>query len=81
MPVVLRYALARLGIFVVVGVVLYLFGFRAFALVLTALVLSLPLSYAVLRNQRGALTEWINRKSANRRAEKAKLRAALRGDD
>lgn len=80
MPIVLRYAASRLAIFVLVGAVLYLLGFRAYALVLCAAVLSLPLAYALLRRQQAELTAWIRKKTARRRAEKAQLRAALRGD-
>jgi C4-dicarboxylate-specific signal transduction histidine kinase len=77
----LVYTAARIALFLSVAVVLYLVGFRTFALVLLALVISMPLSYVVLRRQREAFAAQVERRVEHRRAEKEKLRAALRGDD
>jgi uncharacterized membrane protein len=75
------YTAGRLALFLVVAAALYLVGFRAPLLLLLALVISMPLSYLVLRRQREAFAEQVARKVERRRAEKEKLRAALRGDD
>jgi C4-dicarboxylate-specific signal transduction histidine kinase len=75
------YTAGRVALFFAVAAVLYLVGFRTFALVLLALVISMPLSYVVLRRQREAFAEQVERRVERRRAEKEKLRAALRGDD
>ncbi len=75
------YTLARIGIFVVAGAALYAVGFRHWALVFGALVISLPVSWFVLRKQRQAFGERIASHQAARREQKQKLRAALRGDD
>jgi hypothetical protein len=75
------YTAGRVALFVAVAAALYAVGFRTFALVLLALVISMPLSYVVLRRQREAFGEQVARRVERRRAEKEKLRAALRGDD
>jgi hypothetical protein len=75
------YTAGRFVLFLLVAAALYLVGFRTFALVLLALVISMPLSYVVLRRQREAFAEQVARRVERRRAEKEKLRAALRGDD
>jgi C4-dicarboxylate-specific signal transduction histidine kinase len=75
------YTAGRVALFFAVAAELYLVGFRTFALVLLALVISMPLSYVVLRRQREAFAEQVERRVERRRAEKEKLRAALRGDD
>jgi hypothetical protein len=75
------YTAGRLALFLVVAAALYLVGFRAPLLLLLALVISMPLSYLVLRRQREAFAEQVARKVERRRAEKETLRAALRGDD
>jgi hypothetical protein len=77
----LTYTAGRIALFVVVGALLYLVGFRNFVLVLLALVISMPLSYVVLRRQREAFAVQVAGRLEHRRAEKEKLRAALRGDD
>ena len=71
------YTLYRFGVFVLVAAALYAVGFRAWLLVLAALVISAPISFLLLRRQREAFARRVER----RQAEKARLRAALRGDD
>jgi hypothetical protein len=78
---VVTYTAGRIALFLVVGVVLFLVGFRSFLLVLLALVISMPLSYVVLRKQREAFAVQVGHRLSHRRAEKERLRAALRGDD
>lgn len=73
----LAYTVARLGLFVVVAGLLYLFGLRRFALVVVALLITLPLSYVALRRQRAALSGQIQRRVQRR----TQLRSQLRGDD
>jgi hypothetical protein len=74
------YTAGRLALFLVVAALLYAIGFRTFALVLLALVISMPLSYLVLRRQREAFAAQVAQRVEHRRAEKEKLRADLRGD-
>ncbi len=75
------YTAGRLGCFLAVFAVLYLLGFRSFFLVLGALLLSAPLSFVLLRKVRMQWGAHLEQTRAQRKAEKAKLRAALRGDD
>jgi hypothetical protein len=75
------YTAGRIALFVVVGAVLFAVGFRGFLLPLLALAVSMPLSYLVLRKQREAFAVQVGHRLSRRRAEKEKLRAALRGDD
>lgn len=77
----LGYTLARLGLMAATAGVLYLVGLRSWLLAFAALVVSLPLSWLVLRRQRQALGSYLASRSERRTAEKAELRAALRGDD
>lgn len=77
----LLYTLGRIAIFAVVAAVLYAFGFRSVILVVLALVLSMPLSYVLLRGVRLQMSAQIEEKLARRRAEKERLRSTLRGDD
>lgn len=71
------YTLARVGVFLAVGGVLWLFGFRSWALAFMALLLSLPISLALLRKQRRAFADDLDRRMRERR----ELRAKLRGDE
>jgi hypothetical protein len=77
---VVAYTLGRIGVFAAVAGVLYLIGFRNYALVLLALLISMPLSYLVLRRQRTAFADSVSERLERRRAEKESLRAELRGD-
>ncbi len=71
------YTLARLAVFVAVGAVLWLLGFRSWALVFVALLLSLPVSLVLLRKQRAALARDLEQRQERRRA----LRSKLDGDE
>lgn len=75
------YTVARVMIFVACVIVLFLVGFRSWFLVLGALLLSAPLSFFLLRKQREAFATRVEGRMSKRQAEKAKLRAALAGDD
>ncbi len=71
------YTLARIAVFFAIGAVLWLFGFRSWALAFVALLLSLPVSLLLLRKQRTAFAEDLERRARERR----ELRAKLRGDE
>jgi hypothetical protein len=73
---VLTYSLGRLALFAVVAGGLYLIGFRSWFLILIALLLSMPLSYFLLRRPRMAFARRIEERGEQRR----ELRAKLRGD-
>ena len=77
----LIYTLARLGVFVGSLVILYVIGFRSWFLALGALLVSAPLSYFLLRRQRERFAQRVEGRVSRRRAERQRLRAALRGDD
>lgn len=68
------YTLARVGLFCAVAGVMWLFGFRSWALAFTALLLSLPISLALLRKQRRAFADDLARRRRSRRELRAKLR-------
>ncbi|MEP6695877.1 MAG: DUF4229 domain-containing protein [Pseudonocardiales bacterium] len=71
------YSLGRAAIFLAVAALLALVGFRSWALIVGALLVSLPLSYFVLRGPRAAFAEQLAKRSRERR----ELRAKLRGDE
>ena len=71
------YTAGRLAIFVVLAAALWLLGLRGFILFGLALLLSMPVSYLLLGRQLAAVTRWIE----ERRAQRADLRARLRGEE
>ncbi|GAA1655729.1 hypothetical protein GCM10009765_01160 [Fodinicola feengrottensis] len=81
MSAVLRYTVGRILVFAASLGVLYLIGFRRWALVLVAIVVSMPLAYVLLRRQRASFAVGLERVLSRRRAEKARLQAALESDD
>jgi len=81
LPPVLAYTLGRVACFAAVAAVLYLVGFRSWVLAMAALLLSMPLSWVLLRSQRSAFAVAVSHRAERRRAERERLRAALRGDD
>jgi ABC-type spermidine/putrescine transport system permease subunit II len=74
---VVTYSIGRLFVFLVVAAVLALLGLRSWLLVLAALLVSMPLSYVVLRGQRAAFARQLERRARERR----ELRAKLQGDE
>ena len=76
----LSYTLYRFSLIVAVACVLFLVGFRSWALVLGAFVISLPLSWFVLRKQRQQLAARIAEHQERRQAEREELRRALDAD-
>ncbi len=77
MKAVVVYSLGRAAIFLAAAGVLAIVGFRSWLLVLAALVVSLPVSYFVLRGPREAFAEQLGRRARERR----ELRAKLAGDE
>jgi predicted permease len=77
LPPLLTYTALRVVLMIVVGAFCYLVGLRSWALVVIALLASLPMSYLLLRRQREALSASVDARLAVRR----ELRAQLRGDD
>jgi hypothetical protein len=75
------YTTGRLVLFLAVAVVFFALGLRRFALVLAALLVSVPLSYVLLKPIRLKWSAEIDKSLRHRRESKQKLRSALRGDD
>ncbi|MEO6578696.1 MAG: DUF4229 domain-containing protein [Candidatus Limnocylindria bacterium] len=73
----LVYSLGRMAIFLAAAGLLALVGLRSWLLVLAALVVSMPLSYFVLRGPRLAFAATVERRVRERR----ELRARLQGDE
>lgn len=76
----LVYTAGRLLVLFVVAALLYALGLRGFLLAGFALLVSLPVAYLLLRRQRVAFAEDIERRVAERQARRAELRSRLRGD-
>jgi hypothetical protein len=74
---VVTYSIGRLVVFLVAAAVLALLGLRSWLLVLAALLVSMPLSYVVLRGPRTAFARQLERHARERR----ELRARLEGDE
>ena len=75
------YTLGRIGCFLLVAAILYAIGFRSWLLAILSLFASAPLSYVLLRGVRTAWGAQLDARLAQRREEKRRLRATLRGDD
>lgn len=71
----LRYAVLRIGLFVVVLLLLYVAGARDLLLLLLAAVISLALSYVLLGRQRAAVAEALAART------EARLRATPRDEE
>jgi hypothetical protein len=81
---VMKYTLARLGLFVACAVVVFLAvpgSVNPLLKLLIALVLSAAGSYFLLRRWRDEVAEQLAAGSARRKGEKERLRAALAGED
>lgn len=80
----LKYSLGRVGLFVVVAVPLLLVLPRDMNMLLKlmiALVISMALSFVVLRKWRDEMANEMVERAGRKRLEKERLRAALAGDD
>jgi hypothetical protein len=75
------YTLGRLLITAALVAVIWVAGLPGFPALLFGLLLSMPVSYLLLRGVRDRLTEALAARSVARRAEKQDLRARLSGDD
>lgn len=75
------YSVGRVGIFVAVAAISYLAGLRGLVLVLVAIVVSVPLSYVVLRRQRDALSGVVQRRVEARRERRDEVRSELYRDE
>ena len=77
LPWLLMYTVGRLGILALLTLVLWMAGLDFYSGLLFGLLLSLPLSYLVLRPSRERLTEAMAARSVARRAAKEDLRTRL----
>lgn len=77
----IKYTLGRVGLFAVLVAAMLPFKLGLFLTLLIALLVSMPLSYILLRRWREEMAETIDGSMQRRRAEKERLRSALSGDD
>src|SRR3954467_4649233 len=80
-PWLLFYTFDRIAIAVVLVLVLWFAGLGSYAGLLFGVVLSMPVSYLLLRPVRDRLTEALAARSVARRAAKEELRARLSGSE
>ena len=76
-----KYTLARLGLFVVVFAALLPVPMGLFLKLVLALAFSAAVSWFFLRTWRDQMAQQLAETVDKRRADKAKLRSALAGDD
>jgi len=76
-----KYTLARLGLFVVIFAVLLPVPMGLFLKLILALAFSAAVSWFFLRTWRDQMAQQLADTVDKRRADKAKLRSALAGDD
>lgn len=82
MTAAVKYTLSRAGLFLMALLALYpVPGFSLFVKMMVALVVSAGLSWLLLRRLRDQVAVELAGRAERRKAEKAKLRAALAGDD
>lgn len=77
----IKYTLGRLGLFVAIAAALLPFRLNPFLDLMIALIVSMVLSYFLLKRWREQLSGDIAQHVENRRVEKERLRTALSGDD
>lgn len=77
----MKYTLGRLGLFVLVALVLLPFRLNLFVTLMIALLVSMGLSYVLLRRWREEFAEQLASGRGRRREQKEQLRAALAGED
>jgi hypothetical protein len=80
LPWLVIYTIGRLGIWAALTLLLWMLGLDFFSGLLFGLLLSLPVSYLVLRPSRDRLTEALAARSVTRRAAKEDLRSRLSGE-
>lgn len=76
-----KYTLGRLGLFAVALAGLWPVPLDLFVKLMLALVFSATLSFIFLRTWRDQMAQQLADAAARRRAERARLRAALAGED
>lgn len=76
-----KYTLGRLGLFVLVAVALLPVGLNLYLTLMVALLVSMALSYVLLRRWRDELAAQIGEAARQRQERKNQLRAALAGED
>jgi hypothetical protein len=81
MSPVIKYTLARVGLFVAVFAALLPVDLDIFVKLLIALVASAGFSFILLRGLRDQVANQMASAAERRKAEKERLRAALSGDD
>ena len=81
LPWLLVYTVGRLSIAAALVLILWLVGLGSFPGLLFGLLLSMPVSYLLLRPSRDRLTEALAARSYARRAAKEDLRARLSGTE
>jgi hypothetical protein len=79
LPWLVMYTVGRLGIFALLTLLLWWAGLDFFTGLLFGLLLSMPVSYLVLRLARERLSEALAARSLARRAAKEDLRSRLSG--
>ncbi|WP_229827637.1 DUF4229 domain-containing protein [Klenkia taihuensis] len=80
-PLLALYTLGRILLAAALVALLWLLGLGSFPGLLFGLLLSMPLSFVLLRPLRDKLTEAMAARSVTRKASKADLRARLKGTD
>ena len=80
LPWLVTYTVGRLAIAAALILVLWWAGLPGFPGLLFGLLLSMPVSYLLLRPSRDRLTEALAARSVTRRAAKEDLRSRLSGD-
>ena len=81
LPWLLFYTFDRIAIAVILVLLLWWVGLASYAGLLFGVLLSMPISYLVLRPVRDRLTEALAARSVARRTAKEDLRARLSGDE
>ena len=79
LPWLLMYTVGRLGIWALLTLVLWMVGLDLWTGLLFGLLLSMPVSYFLLRPSRERLNEGLVARSVARRTAKEDLRARLSG--
>ncbi len=81
LPWLVLHTVGRLAIFALLTVVLWMLGLDLWSGLLFGLLLSMPVSYLLLRPSRERLTEALAARSVARKAAKEDLRTRLSGSD
>ncbi len=77
----IKYTLGRIGLFAAIVLALLPFKLELFVTLMIALLVSMPLSYFLLRRWRDEMAERIDESRQQHRDQKERLRTALSGDE